>query len=66
LRHFFGSLSGVLNMANNLGGAISPVMTPLIAKHFGWTAALDVGAIVILSMGSLWFLVHPERSIDPV
>ena len=64
-RHFSGSLSGMLNMANNLGGTISPVLTPLIASHFGWTVALDVAAVVILSMGSLWFLVHPERSVDP-
>ena len=64
-RHFSGSLSGILNMANNLGGSISPVLTPLIAQHLGCTAALDVAAVVILTMGSLWFLVHPERSVDP-
>jgi ACS family glucarate transporter-like MFS transporter len=65
-RHFSGSLSGVLNMANNLGGAISPVLTPLIAVRYGWIAALDVAAAVILSMGALWLLIHPERGIDPV
>jgi hypothetical protein len=64
--HFSGSLSGMLNMANNLGGALSPVLTPLLAREFGWTVALDVAAVVILSMGSLWFLVHPERSLDPI
>ena len=53
LRRFSGWLSGVLNMANNLGGVISPVLTPVIAARYGWIAALDAAAVVILSMGAL-------------
>ena len=63
-RYHSGSLSGVFNMANNVGGAISPTVTPLIAGAYGWTAALDCAAIVMLGMGSLWLLIHPERQID--
>jgi ACS family glucarate transporter-like MFS transporter len=65
-RHYSGSLAGLLNMANNLGGAISPTLTPLIAARYGWTAALDFAALMMAGMGSLWFLVHPEKGIDTV
>ena len=63
-RSFSGSLSGVFNMANNLGGAVSPLLTPAIATRFGWIAAFDTAAIAMLCMGALWLFVHPERSLD--
>ncbi len=31
-----GSLSGLMNMGANLGGAISPTLTPWIAQQWGW------------------------------
>ena len=57
-RNYSGSLSGVLNTANNLGGAISPILTPVIALHFGWTAALDFASAMILIAGLLWLWVN--------
>jgi ACS family glucarate transporter-like MFS transporter len=63
-RRYSGSLAGLLNMANNLGGAISPTLTPLIAARYGWTSALDFAALTMAGMGSLWFFVHPEKGID--
>jgi ACS family glucarate transporter-like MFS transporter len=63
-RHYSASLSGLLNMANNLAGVVSPTLTPWIAARYGWTAALDVAAIAMAGMGSLWFLVRPEDRID--
>jgi ACS family glucarate transporter-like MFS transporter len=63
-RHYSASLSGLLNMANNLAGVVSPTLTPWIAARYGWTAALDVAAIAMAGMGSLWFFVHPEDRID--
>jgi len=63
-RRYSGSLAGLLNIANNLGGAISPTLTPLIAARHGWTSALDFAALTMVGMGSLWFFVHPEKGID--
>jgi ACS family glucarate transporter-like MFS transporter len=64
-RHYSASLSGLLNMANNLGGVVSPTLTPWIAARYGWTTALDAAAVTMAGMGSLWLLIHPEERIDP-
>jgi ACS family glucarate transporter-like MFS transporter len=63
-RKFSGSLSGVLNMSNNLGGAISPILTPAIAMKYGWTTALDIAAVVIFCSGTLWLLINAAARID--
>ena len=62
--HYSGSVAGVLNTATNLGGALSPVLTPWIAQRLGWVAALDLAAAFMLCVVLLWFLIHPERRID--
>lgn len=59
-----GFLAGVLNTATNLGGALSPVLTPVLASRIGWVGALDVAAAQMLCIGLLWLLVHSERRID--
>ena len=62
--HYAGSVAGVLNTATNLGGALSPVLTPWIAQRFGWVTALDFAAGFMLCIVLLWFRIHPERRID--
>jgi ACS family glucarate transporter-like MFS transporter len=59
-----GFLAGVLNTATNLGGALSPVLTPALAARIGWVGALDVAAAQMLCIALLWLLVHAERRID--
>ena len=59
-----GFLAGVLNTSTNLGGALSPVLTPVLATRIGWVGALDVAAAQMLCIGLLWLLVRPERRID--
>ena len=61
---YAGTLAGVLNTCSNLGGALSPILTPYLAARFGWVAALDVAAGFMFCVGVLWLLVHPERRID--
>jgi len=62
--HYSGSVAGVLNTATNLGGALSPILTPWVAQKYGWVAALDLAACMMLSVIFLWFRIHPERRID--
>lgn len=61
---YAGTLAGVLNTCTNLGGALSPILTPYLATRYGWVAALDCAAGFMLAVGLLWLLVHPERRID--
>ncbi len=62
--HYSGSVAGVLNTTTNLGGALSPVLTPFLATRYGWIAAIDFAAGFMVCICLLWFLVHPERRID--
>jgi ACS family glucarate transporter-like MFS transporter len=61
---YAGTLAGILNTCTNLGGALSPILTPYIANRYGWIAALDFAAAFMICVGLLWLLVHPERRID--
>lgn len=58
-----GSVSGVMNMGGQLGGAVTASVTPAIAGHFGWTASFLVAA-ALCGVGSLlWLAVDPEREL---
>jgi ACS family glucarate transporter-like MFS transporter len=60
-----GPVSGFMNMANQIGGAVTSSLTPVIAKHFGWTASFLVAA-GLCAVGALaWLAVDPEQQIFP-
>lgn len=63
-----GALSGLMNTGANLGGAISPMLTPWLADRFGWAAALGFGAIIALAGGLMWIKIHvsDERFVRSV
>jgi ACS family glucarate transporter-like MFS transporter len=52
--HHSGALSGFMNMGANLGGTISPTLTPLIGDAWGWPTALTVAAGVACVGSLLW------------
>lgn len=58
-----GSLSGLMNMGANIGGAISPTVTPWIAEQWGWPVSLSIAALVALMGGLLWFKIDPGRGL---
>jgi ACS family glucarate transporter-like MFS transporter len=62
--HHSGAVAGILNTTTNLGGALSPVLTPFLAARFGWITAIDFAAGFMFCICLLWFFVHPERRID--
>jgi ACS family glucarate transporter-like MFS transporter len=58
-----GSVSGFMNMGNQIGGAVTASLTPVIAKHFGWVASFCVAA-ALCAVGALaWLFVNPERRL---
>ncbi|GJL55673.1 MAG: MFS transporter [Nitrospirales bacterium] len=58
-----GTLSGMMNTGANLGGTISPTLTPWLAEQFGWTVALGTAALLALVGGILWFLIRPADGL---
>lgn len=58
-----GTLSGVMNTGANLGGSLSPVMTPWFAEQVGWAAALGVAALIALVGGLMWINIQPGHGL---
>jgi MFS family permease len=49
-----GSSAALFNTGGNAGGMLAPVVTPWVGLHFGWGAAVGLGAIVCLAGVLLW------------
>lgn len=60
-----GSVSGFMNTGNQIGGFATALLTPLIAKHFGWTASFLVAAGLCVLGAVSWLLVDPKQSLAP-
>jgi ACS family glucarate transporter-like MFS transporter len=58
-----GSLSGLMNMGANIGGAISPTVTPWIAERWGWSYSLGTAALIALVGGVLWLRIDPGKGL---
>jgi MFS transporter, ACS family, glucarate transporter len=54
-----GTLSGIMNTGANIGGTLSPTLTPWLAHHIGWAAALAVASGAALLGGMLWMWIRP-------
>lgn len=61
-----GSLSGFINMAAQMGGALTAVTTPAIAARYGWTASFLTAAAFCALGGLLWLVVNPNRPLTPL
>ena len=56
---YAGTLSGLMNTGANLGGTLSPILTPWIADSYGWPVALGLAA-AMACIGSLcWLFIKP-------
>lgn len=60
-----GSLSGFMNMANQIGGMITVSFTPFLADRFGWHTGFYVAAAVAAVGALAWLFVNPELTLAP-
>jgi len=58
-----GSVSGVMNMGGQFGGAITALLTPLIAVHFGWPASFLTTTALCLAGAAVLLLVDPTAGL---
>jgi ACS family glucarate transporter-like MFS transporter len=59
-----GVVSGVMNMACQIGGAFTASFTPWLAGRFGWNAAFVFAAALAVVGGLLWLMVNPSRAVQ--
>jgi ACS family glucarate transporter-like MFS transporter len=58
-----GTAGGIMNMGSNLGGLISPALTPVIASLIGWENALHVAAVLAVTGALLWIGINPPSPL---
>jgi ACS family glucarate transporter-like MFS transporter len=59
-----GTAGGVMNCGSNIGGMISPALTPVLAAYMGWKNALYVAAALAFVGAGLWLGISPSLSED--
>jgi ACS family glucarate transporter-like MFS transporter len=61
-----GVASGFMNMSCHIGGAVTALVTPLIAARFGWVASF-LAASAMAVLGALaWLAVDPAARLAEV
>ena len=61
-----GSVSGIMNMGGQFGGALTASLTPYIGSHAGWNPSFLVAAALCACGAVAWLVVHPEgRRSEP-
>jgi MFS family permease len=59
-----GAAGGILNTGGNLGGILSPIVTPFLAQRLGWTWSLHFASVVVVAGVLAWFFIDPGQPID--
>ncbi len=49
-----GTAGGIMNTGCNIGGLLSPTLTPMLAASIGWEPALHVAAALAVLAAALW------------
>jgi MFS transporter, ACS family, glucarate transporter len=60
-----GTGGGIMNTGSNVGGLVSPALTPVLAETIGWENALHVAAILSLVAALLWLGIRPRGNAAP-
>ncbi len=54
-----GMAGGIMNTGSNVGGLISPALTPVLAAAIGWENALHLAALLSIVAAFLWLGIDP-------
>jgi sugar phosphate permease len=61
---YSGTVSGMMNMAGNIGGAISPLVFGFLAQYQNWGAPFIVSAVLLVVGAGVWaFWLDPDQSV---
>lgn len=63
---YAGSVSSIMNMGNQIGGAITASMTPFIASRYGWNISFSVAAVLCVMGAASWLVVDPKYRLRAV
>ena len=60
---YSGTVSAAMNMAGNVGGALSPIVFGILVRYGSWQAPFIIAAVLLLFGAGVWaFWLNPEVS----
>ena len=63
---YSGTVSGMMNMAGNIGGALSPLVFGFLVQYGNWQAPFIVAAALLVCGSAVWlFWLDPDRHVLP-
>jgi sugar phosphate permease len=60
---FAGSVSALMNMLGNFGGAIAATVVTYTAAHYGWNVPFLITAVLCLIAAALWLRIDASRKV---
>jgi MFS family permease len=60
---YAGSVSAVMNMCGNIGGAISPALLAYLVRWYGWNVPFLVSAALCIAAAALFFRIDATKRI---
>ncbi|MDA1313896.1 MAG: MFS transporter [Acidobacteria bacterium] len=57
-----GVAGGIMNCGGNIGGILSPTLTPIIAGYVGWEGSLHFASFVVMLSMVVWFFIKPNSA----
>jgi len=61
---YSGTVSGMMNMAGNFGGALSPIVFGVLVQYGSWQAPFVVAAGLLVAGAAVWaFWLDPDKHI---
>jgi MFS transporter, ACS family, glucarate transporter len=61
-----GSVSGFMNMGNQIAAALTAIVTPWLAMRFSWTTSFLVASALCLIGAASWLIVDPSQQLEVV
>ncbi len=61
-----GSVSGLMNMGNQIGAALTAIVTPWLATRFSWTTSFRVASAFCVIGAASWLIVDPSHQLESV
>jgi MFS family permease len=59
-----GFAGAFMNTIGNVGGFISPVLSPIMAEQLGWSKTFAVACAIAAIGGLMWFVIRPPERPD--
>ena len=61
---YSGTVSGMMNMAGNIGGALSPLVFGFLVQYGNWQAPFVVAAGLLVAGAAVWaFWLDPDAAV---